>query len=140
MPPRRRPVGPGGTRSQWVEWTHQARQCFSSRRGESGHRAARRDEGPGMRLILPLIAFAVAALFDWALSADGGALIVTRSAAAQHDIELFCGVFFWLSGAWLATAALAMLIRHWAAGPGAQSSLPRLLIDVGAIIIFGATL
>src|SRR5690349_5509497 len=93
-----------------------------------------------MRLVLPLIAFAVAALFDWAIAGDGGALAATLSPAAQHDIQLLSGVVFWLTAAWFATAVLAMLIRHWAAGPGAQSSLPRLLIDVAAIIIFGATL
>jgi len=93
-----------------------------------------------MRLILPLIAFAMAALFDWAMAGDGSMLAAALSPSAQHNIRLLTGVLFWLSGAWASTAALAVLIRHWAAGPGAQSSLPRLLIDVAAILIFGATL
>ncbi len=74
----------------------------------------------------------------------GAAYWFARHASPQlvadipFEIELqdFVGAVYWLAFAWLGTELLRQFVRYRANRSGIASRLPRLLFDIGAIVIF----
>jgi small-conductance mechanosensitive channel/CRP-like cAMP-binding protein len=54
----------------------------------------------------------------------------------EYTIDDIVGALFWLAVAWLATELLRKFVLYQARRQGLETLLPRLLLDIGAIVIF----
>jgi small-conductance mechanosensitive channel/CRP-like cAMP-binding protein len=54
----------------------------------------------------------------------------------QRTLDALFGTLFWLSVAWLVTEILRMFVTYQARREGVETRLPRLLFDIGGIVIF----
>lgn len=96
-----------------------------------------------MRVILPLIALVLTIALYFLLADNFAMLGPLRLAAVRNPLRLAAEAGIWLSLAWLAKSLLALAIirysRRRSRAGGATllgGSVPRLLIDVGGLLIF----
>ncbi len=89
-----------------------------------------------MRLGVPLICFVVVIGLSWAVDHNVAGIMSALPAEAAPSIKIFVGVATWLAAAWVAAAVFGMLVLQATRRRGAENKLPKLLIDVGNIVIF----
>src|SRR5579883_3259946 len=89
-----------------------------------------------MRLALPVIAFAFVSLLYWLAGNDASEAMQTFPPAMRDYAAIVSGIAFWLCAAWLASALLTTAILGRIRRQGPQNKLPKLLIDVVAIVVY----
>ena len=89
-----------------------------------------------MRLALPVIAFAFVSLLYWLAGNDASEAMQTFPPAMRDYAAIVSGIAFWLCAAWLASALLTTAILGRVRRQGPQNKLPKLLIDVVAIVVY----
>lgn len=94
-----------------------------------------------MRLAAPLIFFALTLALGWAVDHDAAGMISALPASAAPYAWTISRILAWLAAAWVATALFGAIVWQLARRRSAQNKLPKLLIDVGRLVIFfGAAL
>jgi small-conductance mechanosensitive channel/CRP-like cAMP-binding protein len=87
-----------------------------------------------MRLLLRVLLVVVFGAAYW-LSLNGP-LGVLRAIPFETTIKVFVGVVFWFAAAWLVTEILRTFVVYQARREGVETHLPRLLFDIGGIVVF----
>jgi small-conductance mechanosensitive channel/CRP-like cAMP-binding protein len=87
-----------------------------------------------MRLAVRVFFVLLFGVVYW-LTVHGGPGIVGR-VPFEVAVDDVVGAVFWLAAAWLAVELLRMFVRYQARRQGIESRLPRLLFDIGGIVIF----
>jgi len=90
-----------------------------------------------LRLATPIIAYSAAVALSWAYERDLGGLRSTIL-AGEPSARFVLGIALWLAAAWLAAALFERLVLRIMRRRRVENQLPKLLIDVGAILIFFA--
>lgn len=87
-----------------------------------------------MRIALRVFLVLVFGLGYW-LTVNGGAGIIAEMPYENVLWQVF-GALFWLAVGWLCTEILRVFVMHQAHRSGLASRMPRLLFDIGGIVIF----
>jgi small-conductance mechanosensitive channel/CRP-like cAMP-binding protein len=87
-----------------------------------------------MRLALRLFLVAIFGAAYWV--ARHGSPQFLADIPFEIELQDFVGAVFYLAIAWFATELLRQFVRYRARRSGIESRLPRLLFDIGAIVIF----
>jgi len=94
--------------------------------------------GDGLRLAAPFISFLVILALTWAVDHDAGGLVSLMPAKAAPYARIIAQIAAWLAAAWLVAAIFGAIVWQFARRRSAlkQNKLPKLLIDVGRLVIF----
>lgn len=88
-----------------------------------------------MRVAASLICLALVLGLSWIADHDVMGLTSSLPAGAERYLRAGIGIAVWLAAAWVATALFSAIVFHYARRRGTQNKLPKLLRDVGRIII-----
>jgi small-conductance mechanosensitive channel/CRP-like cAMP-binding protein len=88
------------------------------------------------RLGVPFIIFAIVAILYWIVTHDAAGLVSALPPATRDDVPTIAGVVFWLAAAWAVSSLLSTVILRYARAGGTQNKLPKLLIDLGGVVVF----
>lgn len=89
-----------------------------------------------MRIAAPLGCFCLVIALSWASAGDTGRIATLLTPDGYHYLAIAIRMGIWLTAAWLVKSLLSALIERVARRRGMRDKLPRLLIDVGGLVIF----
>jgi small-conductance mechanosensitive channel/CRP-like cAMP-binding protein len=89
-----------------------------------------------MRLALPVVVFALAAILHWVVLTDAAGLISSLPEWADRNLHYGAGIAFWLSAGWVVAEAVRGFILHRARQRGTEDKLPRRLVDLATWAVF----
>lgn len=89
-----------------------------------------------MRVLIPVVTFAVVFILYWMVRHDTAGLMSSAPPAMRDYAGIVLGVGFWLAAAWVATSLLTVTVLQFVRRRRTQNKLPKFLIDVGAMVIF----
>jgi len=94
-----------------------------------------------VRLAAPFICFALILALAWGVDHDAMGIMSALPAGAAPYAWTVTRIAAWLAAAWIAAALFGAVVWQFARRRTAQNKLPKLLIDVGRLVIFfGAAL
>jgi small-conductance mechanosensitive channel/CRP-like cAMP-binding protein len=91
-----------------------------------------------VRLALAAAIFIIVAGLYWVAKNDTAAIMTSLELSWRNDLTVAVGIAFWLCAAWVTTVMVKEAVLRWARRRGAEAKLPRLLIDVGTILVYAA--
>jgi len=89
-----------------------------------------------LRLTAPFIVFAVALAAYLAVDYEAAWIVSALPNQVYPAAQIITGIAVWLVGAWFATAIFRELVIWFTRRRGLTTKLPKLLVDVGAIVFF----
>lgn len=95
-------------------------------------------KGKKLRLGVPLIGFLLVVALRWFAEADPWGIVSSLPPELHPLAENGTGIAVWLATAWLASALFQNLVLRVTQRRGVTNKLPKLLIEVGTLVIFFA--